>query len=93
MRTRIRATIHIGYVKFFRLRLLTASPEEIEQIVDSMDKSVRNIKEESLKLSWYMRGGLSYTEAMNLSMDERKIINDIIKENLETTKKSKMPFF
>lgn len=58
-----------------------------------MDKSVRNIKEESLKLSWYMRGGLSYTEAMNLSMDERKIINDIIKENLETTKKSKMPFF
>lgn len=58
-----------------------------------MDKSVRNIKEESLKLSWYMRGGLSYTEAMNLSMDERKIINEIIKENLETTKKSKMPFF
>ena len=58
-----------------------------------MDKSVRNIKEESLKLAWYMRGGLSYTEAMNLSMDERKIINEIIKENLETTKKSKMPFF
>ena len=58
-----------------------------------MDKSVRNIKEESLKLAWYMRGGLSYTEAMNLSMDERKIINEIIKENLETTKKSKTPFF
>jgi hypothetical protein len=58
-----------------------------------MDKSVRDIKEESLKLAWYMRGGLSYTEAMNLSMGERQIINSIIKENLETTKKSKMPFF
>ena len=40
-----------------------------------------------------MRGGLSYTEAMNLSMQERDIISDIIKENLDTTKKTKMPFF
>jgi len=40
-----------------------------------------------------MRGGLSYTEAMHLSMDERALINDIIKENLDTTKKTKMPFF
>jgi hypothetical protein len=30
---------------------------------------------------------------MNLGMEERTIINDIIKENLETTKKTKMPFF
>lgn len=58
-----------------------------------MEKEVHSIKQESLKLAWYMRGGLSYTEAMNLSMEERGIISDIIKENLETTKKSKMPFF
>ena len=58
-----------------------------------MDKSVRDIKEESLKLAWYMRGGLSYTESMHLSMEERDIINDIIKENLDLTKKTKLPFF
>ena len=40
-----------------------------------------------------MRGGLSYTEAMNLSSEERKHISDIVKENLDTTKKTKMPFF
>jgi hypothetical protein len=40
-----------------------------------------------------MRGGISYAEAMNLSQDEREIINDIIKDNLETTKKSGLPFF
>jgi len=40
-----------------------------------------------------MRGGLSYTESMHLSMDERDLINAIIKENLDTTKKTKMPFF
>lgn len=67
--------------------------EEIGGLVDSMEKAVKDIKQESLKLAWYMRGGLSYSESMNLSMEERNIINDIIKENLETTKKSRLPFF
>lgn len=40
-----------------------------------------------------MRGGLSYDDAMMLSYDERKIISEIIKENLETTKESGLPFF
>ena len=44
-------------------------------------------------MCWYMRGGLTYDEAFNLSSQERDIINDIIKDNLETTKKSKLPFF
>jgi hypothetical protein len=62
-------------------------------MIDSMEKDVKSIKAESLKLSWYMRGGLSYTEAMHLSVDERTLISDLIKENLETTKKTKMPFY
>lgn len=37
--------------------------------------------------------GLSYAEGMNLSVDEREIVAEIIKENLETTKKSGLPFF
>jgi hypothetical protein len=37
--------------------------------------------------------GLSYAEGMNLSVDEREIVGEIIKENLETTKKSGLPFF
>ena len=40
-----------------------------------------------------MRGGLSYDDSMLLSKSERDIIGKIIKDNLETTKKSKMPFF
>ena len=58
-----------------------------------MEKETKSIKQESLKLAWYMRGGLSYTEAMHLSMEERDIISNIIKDNMETTKKTKMPFF
>jgi hypothetical protein len=37
--------------------------------------------------------GMSYQEALNLDADERSIIGEIIKENLETTKKSGLPFF
>ena len=44
-------------------------------------------------MSWFMRGGLSYEQALALSIQEREIINEIIKDNLETTKKSGLPFF
>lgn len=40
-----------------------------------------------------MRGGISYNEAMGLSHEERETIGKIIKENLETTKKSGLPYF
>ena len=40
-----------------------------------------------------MRGGLTYMEAMNLSHSEREIVGRLIKDNLETTKKSGLPFF
>ena len=43
-------------------------------------------------MCWYMRG-MSYSESMHLSFEERSIIGDIIKENLETTKKTNLPFF
>ena len=40
-----------------------------------------------------MRGGLSYEAALNLSPEERNAVSELIKENLETTKKSGLPFF
>lgn len=58
-----------------------------------MDQEANSIRNESLKMCWYMRGGMTYTEAMNLSHHEREMIGKIIKENLETTKKSGLPFF
>ena len=46
-----------------------------------------------MKLCWYMRGGLTLEEGFSLSYEDRMLINDIIKENLETTKKTQLPFF
>ena len=65
---------------------------EILQWSNSLDKEARAIKKDALKLCWYMRG-LSYSEAMTLSWEEREIIGEIVKENLETTKKTGLPFF
>jgi len=58
-----------------------------------MEKETNEIRQEALKMSWYMRGGLSYEQAMHLSSSERQLVSDIIKENLDTTKKSGLPFF
>lgn len=40
-----------------------------------------------------MRGAISYEEAHFLSYEEKEIISNLIKENLETTKTSGLPFF
>jgi hypothetical protein len=58
-----------------------------------MEKECNDIRQEALKMSWFMRGGLSYEQALNLSSVERELLSTLIKENLETTKKSGLPFF
>jgi len=40
-----------------------------------------------------MRGGVSYEDVLNMSMEERIYINNLVKENLELTKKTQLPFF
>ena len=62
-------------------------------MVDAMDKETHNIRLDVLKLCWYMRGGVTYDEAMQMSVSERSIIDEIVKENYETTKKSGLPHF
>lgn len=58
-----------------------------------MEKETSGIRREVLKLCWFMRGGVTYEEAMHMSQQERDAMSDIAKDNLETTKKSKLPFF
>jgi hypothetical protein len=62
-------------------------------MLDDMDREARAVREDALKMCWYMRGGITYDEAMNLGYQERDIISKLIKENLDTTKKSGLPFF
>lgn len=58
-----------------------------------MENEQKEIKSEILKLCWYMRGGLTVDEGFYLSYEDRLLIGDIVKSNLETTKSSGLPFF
>jgi hypothetical protein len=62
-------------------------------MVDQMDQEADSIRKQSLKMAWYMRGGATYEDVMQMSHQERKLVSDLIKDNLETTKSSKLPFF
>ena len=66
---------------------------EILEEVKNYENQQKEIKSEIMKLCWYMRGGLTLEEGFSLSFEDRQLVNDIIKDNLETTKKTQLPFF
>ena len=72
---------------------MSLSDEEIVTLLDKMEKQIKALRNDVLRMCWYMRGSISYDEAMLLSLQDREIINTIIKENMETTQKTKLPFF
>lgn len=69
------------------------SKEDMIAYFNKLEAQSKALKEEALRLCWYMRGGLSYDDAMMLSQSEREIISKIVKDNLDTAKKSGLPFF
>lgn len=67
--------------------------EEILRYTDGLDKESKEMKADLFKICWYMRGGVSVDDVFSMSYEERSLIGDIVKENLETSKKTGMPFF
>lgn len=61
--------------------------------MDNMEKETNQIRKELIKMCWFMRGGLTYDNALYLSPHERDLISKLIKENLDTTKKTGLNFF
>jgi hypothetical protein len=66
---------------------------EIVSYLKGFDNEVKNLKLETMKVCWFMRGGVTWQEALNLSPEERSVVSQLVKENMETTKKSGQPFF
>jgi hypothetical protein len=58
-----------------------------------MEKEANDLKAQCLKMSWHLRGGGTYEDVLNMSFTERNMIAELIKGNLETTQKTKLPFF
>ena len=66
---------------------------DIISYLKDFDNETKNLKLELMKICWFMRGGMSWNEALILSPDEREIVSQLVKENMETTKKSGLPYF
>ena len=66
---------------------------EIVSYLKDYDSQTKNLKLEIMKLCWFMRGGITWQEALELSPEERSVATQLVKENMETTKKSGQPFF
>ena len=66
---------------------------DIIAYLKDFDNETKNLKLELMKICWFMRGGMAWQESLNLSPDERAIVSQLVKENMETTKKSGQPFF
>lgn len=75
------------------MTLLRLNHEAAQKLFDKYEQETDKIKKTALQLSWYMRGGATYEDVLNMSITERNIISEQIKENLEITKKSGLPFF
>ena len=93
MSASLQTRVHSRQCTFFRQRLLTSNYEEIQTYINGLQQEAKQIRTDSLKLSWYMRGGITYDQVLMLSPMERRAISEIVKENYETTKKSGLPHF
>jgi hypothetical protein len=67
--------------------------DEITKLTDDMTKEKMSISFNAQRLSWYFRGGIDYIDIMNMSQEEIDNLNKIVDDNMETTKKTKLPFF
>ena len=84
--------IDLDFCRLFRQRLITASEDDVLEIIKSMGEETKTLTNDLLKMIWFMRGSISYSEAYSLTTYERQCISKIIEENLDITKKTGMPF-
>jgi hypothetical protein len=70
---------------------MSMSNSDIEQYLKRLELHTKNIKDEIFRISWYMRGGVSSEDLFHVySAEDRQIMGELIKENIETTKNSRM---
>jgi hypothetical protein len=62
-------------------------------MISDMDNEVKSLKQDMLKMCWFMRGGITYQEIVQMSTPDRQEIGKLIKDNLETAKKTGQPFW
>ena len=58
-----------------------------------MENETKNFKLDLMRLCWYMRGSITLDEIYASNVEDREVMSKLIKENLDTAKKTGQPFF
>ncbi len=77
----------------FYLTLRTGTPEQIQEMFSGLQREGRQLLDSIISLIYFMRGAVSYTEAMNMSFAERDILAHFLSNRLEIEKKSSNPIY
>lgn len=72
---------------------MTLSLPEIEAEVQKMENESKAIRRNIYKMAWFMRGSVNVEQLFSMDIADQEILAELIKENLETTKESGLPFF
>ncbi len=92
MRSRVQVTAQCGLLKFFRNTIVTFQESDLLTLAKKYEEETKQIKYDAYKLTWYMRGGLTWQDVMfHISHEDKEILGKIAKENIDLTAKAKMP--
>lgn len=72
---------------------MTLTLQEIEAEVTKLENESKAIRKNIYKMAWFMRGSVNIDQLFGMDIADQEILAELIKENLETTKESGMPFF
>jgi hypothetical protein len=66
---------------------------EVKQEIAKLEAEKKAFRFDLVRMCWYMRGGLTLSEAYMSTFEEREMVATLVKENLDTAKKTGQPFF
>jgi hypothetical protein len=72
---------------------VSLSDEEVYSLADNMENEIKQIKDNWYRIGWYMRGSANIHDLItDTDVGDIEIFNNIIKDNVETSKNTKMPW-
>lgn len=65
------------------MTLLKGDPNEITEMLGSLEKHRKQIEKEIGTVVFYMQGGLNFTDAYSISMDQISLLAEVIQEHYD----------
>ena len=67
---------------------MTLSNPEIERLLKDYEKNISELKTVVAQICWNMRGGVNYSQLMEMSNRDFKYFNSVVEDNIELSKKN-----